>query len=532
MLSEQSITYASHITTFCTAVDVYRPLYGVLENVVNMASTRKGLEDQKVLSQLVACLVSMGYQVNQYIMDSWNYGSCQRRSRIILTIAAPGLEPMSQKPHTHSRSYEETRARSLGLLPNGERFGDREHYATPFPYVSAQDATEDLPDIGNGNVQTCVQFPDHRLSRPSSVRDRKLLECIPVYPPGSGYDQAVQLGLVPSALRTGKKETRKSYQRIEADDLIPTITTAICIQDSRNGASVHWREPRPLSIHEARRTQGIPDEEPIIGTLSQQWKTIGNGVDRKVSFAIGLALRDAFSRSRRISYASGALQDKIQMIVDVEDEVEDMIVDAEDEAEEMIVDVEDEMEKIIVDAEDDPIPRLSTETDPTATWSLRETSSSSLPASSIHLLLSVASSIRRSKAETEAARDGFLTARPSPTAAADVRRLSLPTTSAPLRSDQPAAPRKRPREEVQSSRDTSGITGARSGIVKRARVIEKRRTTSPATSTKKDQTRARGRWASLPPLEVPRTRGSGPAEYAPKAWHKKIGSSQNIVRLP
>ena len=546
MLSEQSITYASHITTFCTAVDVYRPLYGVLENVVNMASTRKGLEDQKVLSQLVACLVSMGYQVNQYIMDSWTYGSCQRRSRIILTIAAPGLEPMSQKPHTHSRSYEETRARSLGMLPNGECFGDREHYATPFPYVSAQDATDDLPDIGNGNVQTCVQFPDHRLSRPSSFRDRKLLECIPVYPPGSGYDQAMQLGLVPPALRTGKKETGKSYQRIEADDLIPTITTAICIQDSRNGASVHWREPRPLSIHEARRTQGIPDEEPIIGSLSQQWKTIGNGVDRKVSFSIGLALRDAFSRSRRISYASRALQDEIAMIVDVEDAAEE-IVDAEDEAEEIIVNAVDETEEMIVEAEDDSIPRLSTETDPTATGSLRKTSSSTLPASSIHLLLSVASSIRKSKAETDTARNGFLMARPSPMAATDVRRLSLPTISAPLRSHQPAAPRKRPREEVQSSReevqssreevqssrDTFGITGARSGLVKRAKVIETRRTTSPATSTKRNQTRGKGRWASVPPLEVPiRTRGSGPAEYAPKAWNKKIGISQNIVRLP
>jgi site-specific DNA-cytosine methylase len=116
MFSEQSLTNASHITTFCTAVDVYRPLYGILENVVNMASTRAGLEEQNVLSQLVACLVSMGYQVNQYIMDSWTYGSCQQRSRIILTIAAPGLEPILQRPHTHSRSYVDTKARSLGKL--------------------------------------------------------------------------------------------------------------------------------------------------------------------------------------------------------------------------------------------------------------------------------------------------------------------------------------------------------------------------------------------------------------------------------
>ena len=150
--SDQSLTYASHVTTFCTAVDLYRPLYGVLENVVNMASTRTRFEDQNVLSQLIACLVSMGYRVNQYIMDSWTYGSCQRRSRIIVTIAAPGLEPILQRPHTHSLSYEGTAGRSLGMLPNGEKFGDREHYATPFPIVSAQEATAELPSIGNGNI--------------------------------------------------------------------------------------------------------------------------------------------------------------------------------------------------------------------------------------------------------------------------------------------------------------------------------------------------------------------------------------------
>ena len=418
-----------------------------------MASKRKGFEDQKVLSQLVACLVSMGYQVNQCIMDSWNYGSCQRRSRIILTIAAPGLETIRQQPHTHSRSYEETKGQSLGKLPNGEHFGDREHYATPFPYVSAQEATEDLPDIGNGNVQTCVQFPDHRLSRPSSVRDRKLLECIPVNPPGSGYNQAVQLGLVPHVLRTEKKETAKSYQRIKADDLIPTITTAICIQDSRNGAAVHWREPRPLSILEARRTQGIPDEEPIIGTLSQQWMTIGNGVDRMVSFPIGLALRNAFSRSRRTSSTSRALQ--------VEAEVE-----------------------MIVDAEGESIPRLSTETENTTTDSLRNTSPSSSASSSTNSSISV--------------------------------RGGQP--------DQPAPTTKRSREDARGPGDAP---------TKRAKTIDERRTTFPATSTRRDHTRGVRGWASAPPLEVPiRTRGSGPAEYAPKAWNMKIGTEGNIVRLP
>ena len=237
-----------------------------------MSSTRKGLEDQNVLSQLVACLVSMGYQVNQYIMDSWSYGSFQQRSRIILTIAAPGLEPILQRPHTHSRSYEDTAARSLGKLPNGERFGDREHYATPFSYVSAQEGTFDLPDIGNGNVQTCIRFPDHRLSRPTSRKHRALIECIPRQPPGSGYVEAIQLDLVPPLLRITKKETGKAYRRINANGLVPTITTNINMQDARNGASVHWSQHRPLSIQEAKRTKGTRTMSLLLGRLPNSGK--------------------------------------------------------------------------------------------------------------------------------------------------------------------------------------------------------------------------------------------------------------------
>lgn len=293
-----------------------------------MASTRAGLEEQNVLSQLIACLVSMGYQVNQYIMDSWNYGSCQQRSRIILTIAAPGLEPILQRPHTHSRSYEDTTARSLGKLPNGERFGDREHYATPFPHVTAEAATSDLPDIGNSNVQTCVRFPDHRLSLGVFSKVRALIECIPRDPPGCSYTKALHLGLVPPSLQLTKKETTRSYTRIKPTGLVPTITTVINMQDARNSASMHWSQHRPLSIQEAKRTQGYKDHEPIIGTLGEQWKILGNGVDRKVSFTIGLALRDALTKSNRAGRPDGELEDEAEVVVDVEEEQATQLSDA------------------------------------------------------------------------------------------------------------------------------------------------------------------------------------------------------------
>ncbi|KAH6839848.1 S-adenosyl-L-methionine-dependent methyltransferase [Alternaria alternata] len=313
-LSEQSLRNASHITTFCSYVDLYRPFYGVLENVVNMASTRVGYEDQNVLSQVVACLVSMGYQCNQYIMDAWSYGSAQQRSRLILTIAAPGLEPIAQPWHTHARPLEETAGKSLGRLPNGERFGEREYYPTPFAYVPASTVSDELPDIGTGVIQTCIPFPDHRVPGLPTRKPRALVKCIPTQPPGCGYREADQRGLIPTLLRDPRTSAGRAYRRIKAKGLVPCITTGLAVHNSRAGALLHWDQHRSISVLEARRTQGYMDQEPIIGSLIEQYKIVGNGVDRKVAFAIGLALLRAVQKNDSGFTANGTTQTSEEMI--------------------------------------------------------------------------------------------------------------------------------------------------------------------------------------------------------------------------
>lgn len=214
--SEQSLRNASHITTFCSYAHLYRPLYGVLENVVNMASTRVRYKDQNVLSQVVACLVSIGYQCNQYIKDAWSYSSAQQRSRLILTIAAPGLKPIAQPWHTHARPLEETAGKSLGRLPNRGRLGEREYYPTPFAYVPASTVSDELPDIRPGVMQTCIPFPDYRVPRISTRKQRALVKCIPTQPPGCSYREADQSGLIPTLLKDLRTEAGRAYRRIKA----------------------------------------------------------------------------------------------------------------------------------------------------------------------------------------------------------------------------------------------------------------------------------------------------------------------------
>lgn len=60
---------------------------------------------------------------------------------------------------------------------------------------------------------------------------------------------------------------------------------------------MHWSQPRPLTVMEVRRAQGVPDDEVLCGTPRDQWKLVGNAVARQVSIALGLKLREAWAGS-------------------------------------------------------------------------------------------------------------------------------------------------------------------------------------------------------------------------------------------
>jgi hypothetical protein len=117
---------------------------------------------------------------------------------------------------------------------------------------------------------------------------------VPTDPPGVGIEYAVKRGLVPKYLYETRSEiSNKSYRRIKKDGLVGTIVTAPSPHDSRAGPFVHWEQNRCITLEEARLTQDIPAEEVLIGTVSDQYKMVGNAVDRRVSKALGLELRRA-----------------------------------------------------------------------------------------------------------------------------------------------------------------------------------------------------------------------------------------------
>ncbi|KAF2760107.1 S-adenosyl-L-methionine-dependent methyltransferase [Pseudovirgaria hyperparasitica] len=300
--SPSSKQNASLVASVLSYIDLYRPRYGVLENVVPMASTSKDLKVPSIFSQLFFSVVALGYQVQCYILDAWSCGDPQSRSRLFITFAAPGLTLPRVPQLTHSH-YRGQRNVGLGVYANGQKFCARRWEPTPFKFTSAKEATRHLPDIGNGRIGFCMSHPDHRLVTQLKLLKRVQISMIPTTPFGSCLASAMKLGLIPepqiniiknSTLRR-QAENSKAFARVNPDKLFSTVMTRQACDDAHGGASLHWDQHRLLTVEEAKIAQGIPANEVIIGRPAMQYKIIGNGVARGVSVAIGLTFREAYA---------------------------------------------------------------------------------------------------------------------------------------------------------------------------------------------------------------------------------------------
>lgn len=299
----------SLIASFASFIDIYRPYYGLLENVASIVQPASKKESC-FFSQLVCAVVGLGYQVQILPLEAWSFGSAQRRTRLFLLFTAPGLR--APRPPCPSHSHPPgTQKRSFGKMSNGLPFGERYFGPTPFKFVSAQEACQNLPGIYDGLADYCIGWPDHKIFG-FTANLREQLKLIPTQPWGMNFrqlfydddgrpirDERRDIDRKVFDSKTGKSKLRtgpnsQGWGRVYPSHLFPTITTKCSLTDSKIGRINHWDECRPLSIMEVRRAQGFLDHEVVMGRSATQWRIVGNSVDRHVALALGLAIREAW----------------------------------------------------------------------------------------------------------------------------------------------------------------------------------------------------------------------------------------------
>ncbi|KAI9147703.1 Protein arg-6 [Paramyrothecium foliicola] len=304
----------SLVAAFASFVDLYRPKYALLENVPGIVQKRAN-RDQDVFSQLICAMVGLGYQARFFFLDASSCGSPQRRSRVFLIVAAPGCKLPDKPRQTHFHPPG-TKTMGLGKLPTGEAMAVRDMpRATPFNFVSAEEATSDLPSLYDGKPDVCVPFPDHRVPIGLTRSLRTRMSLIPTQPYAMNFAKAWfgmdkrEAGsgvMTPSEREAFNPEGNNlstsaisgAYGRQHPRHLLETLTTKMHPGDAKNGRAMHWREPRVLTIMEARRAQGFRDEEVVLGLPAQQAKIIGNSVARQVAVALGASIQAAWALSQ------------------------------------------------------------------------------------------------------------------------------------------------------------------------------------------------------------------------------------------
>ncbi|KAK3317865.1 hypothetical protein B0T19DRAFT_451814 [Cercophora scortea] len=292
----------SLVASFASFVDFYRPKYGILENVESIVQARHNRKED-VLSQLFCALVGLGYQAQLILGDAWSHGAPQCRKRVFLYFAAAGLR-MPEPPMLSHSHFPGVKSRNLGEMCNGEPFVKRESPATAFKYVSASEATADLPNIMDAKPDSCVAFPDHRLAYGCTSLMRMQTAVIPHRPYGLRFATAWAEGrgvmtrgdreLFPAAGKSRSSVVAQGWGRVNPRNTFHTVTTRCNPTDARVGAGLHWNQDRPLTLQEMRRAQGYLDHEVILGSPYDQWKVVGNSVARQMALALGLQFREAW----------------------------------------------------------------------------------------------------------------------------------------------------------------------------------------------------------------------------------------------
>jgi DNA-cytosine methyltransferase len=267
---DKGMRNCSLVASTLSYIETFLPNYAVLENVGAMGS---GVGNSG--NQVIACLVGLGYQVRKMKLNSRYFESAQNRDRLFIVAAAPNV-PIPKEP---APSHTE----ATGL-------------------VKASSVSEGLPFMDNDDL-ICVSHPDHIAGAKQTPMFRELIRRVPRFPKSMNFLKSVdekcqgeeQLEWFQSRKGLYEAEDHMAFTRLDPDSFIPTITTSARPSCKFGGGRIiHWEQHRTLTLLEARRAQGFPDEEVIIGDLPQQWAQVGNAVNRQVAMALGKAIGDSW----------------------------------------------------------------------------------------------------------------------------------------------------------------------------------------------------------------------------------------------
>lgn len=212
-----------------------QPKSFLFENVKGLLSHDKGRTYQTILKIFADC----GYTVQWKVLNAWDHGNAQKRERLITIGIRNDLANSMAIQFPKSHSYKPVLRDVLQNLPPSLGVQYSENKREIFKLVPPGGYWRDIPqDIAKAYMKSCWDM-------------------------GGG--------------RTG------ILRRMSMDEPSLAVLTS---PTQKQTERCHPLEPRPFTVRENARIQSFPDDWEFCGSVSSQYKQVGNAVPVNLAFDI------------------------------------------------------------------------------------------------------------------------------------------------------------------------------------------------------------------------------------------------------
>jgi len=281
-------------------VKALRPKALVMENVPGILTVGGG----SVVEEIYESLETLGYECEGRILYARDFGVPQLRRRVFFIATRLGWDEElfpdgtfgpCAKPKSRSNRYIHIWDRQPG-----ERYGH-------LNAVKVGPAISDLPAIENGGGSDRLRYatparnvlqkmlrngerfvPNHETRTLRGL----MMERLRFIPEGGSW-RDIPFRLLPAGMQRAQRNSHTTrYGRLSRHGVCSTILTKC---DPHWGRYIHPSQDRLISVREAARLQSFPDHFKFYGSISDQYRQVGNAVPPLMAAAVGRAVRGHIS---------------------------------------------------------------------------------------------------------------------------------------------------------------------------------------------------------------------------------------------
>lgn len=231
------------LLTFCDIINQCIPKCFLIENVVGLKTHNKGATLNLILKKLTE---SNLYNVYHKVLNANNYGVAQKRKRIFIVGVHKNIKKIYQFPA--EEKYKPVLKDVLLNVPESKGY----EYSPNKKLI--------MDKIPPGGCWVNLSIEDQQ-----------------AYMKKSYYSGGGKRGIA---------------RRLSMNEACLTLTTSPCQKQTER---CHPLETRPFTIREYARIQSFPDTYKFCGSISQQYKQIGNAVPVKLSEHIAKSIKKVLS---------------------------------------------------------------------------------------------------------------------------------------------------------------------------------------------------------------------------------------------